>query len=677
IEEILKLTFTNVNLILIDYDSLPEECMRFVEVIQLKPFYSGIPILAITQVANLENFERFIKDECIADIIIRPYNRTVLKQRIRRTIDYYGVENERRAITLLRKSVLLRQQMNSFFEDSLTGIARVVVEQDADLTLKEISYVNDRFLNLHMITLDEALRKGKLSDLMPHMMFPEVDSVEKSVHEAVRENKHFITKAYSILSNDGHTKDIIVTCTIKYRGDDMQIDIVLIETTDIRMDSAHITTESINRYLGDSRGVIAWRYYLDYDIADYYSKSPEGRYIRNVIHSALDHMVLKLGASNKDEVRDKLTGLIERLKEGESEVSCDVNICRETDGVYADVYSRVTFYLGDASYNGTRYAVGIIDDINEEYEDGYMMFRERQYQELMHLNSEIYIEADLSANVIINKECLKPLIPYGVGLDATYDQILPAFVATVEKEDYDKVIGTINRKELVRQFRQGNHYIVLDYMAKTEAIPVWSWYELTVVLGENPVNGNIMAGIKVVKSEEGKEGAPTERDSLTGLYTRIMFERKINRLMEEKEREDEVVFALIDVDNFKVINDSFGHNVGDSILKTISRVLAANLGSTSTISRLGGDEFAAYIPRLEDKDKIDEIFGKINRETVLEFGMGRNEDENIVITTSIGIVASDDNDMNFHKLYSKASLALNKAKEDGKNTYRIYEDMFD
>ncbi|MCR5735302.1 MAG: GGDEF domain-containing phosphodiesterase, partial [Lachnospiraceae bacterium] len=195
IEEILKLTFTNVNLILIDYDSLPEECMRFVEVIQLKPFYSGIPLLAITQMANLENFERFIKDDCIADIIIRPYNRTVLKQRIRRTIDYYGVENERRAITLLRKSVLLRQQMNSFFEDSLTGIARVVVEQDADLTLKEISYVNDRFLNLHMITLDEALRKGKLSDLMPHMMFPEVDSVEKSVHEAVRENKHFITKA--------------------------------------------------------------------------------------------------------------------------------------------------------------------------------------------------------------------------------------------------------------------------------------------------------------------------------------------------------------------------------------------------------------------------------------------------------------------------------------------------
>ncbi|MCR4740858.1 MAG: EAL domain-containing protein [Lachnospiraceae bacterium] len=677
IEETLKLTFTNVNLILIDYDALPEECAVFVEVMQQKPFYSGIPVLALTTRENLESFEKYIKDEGIADIIIRPYNRTVLKQRIRRTIDYYGVESERRAITLLRKSVLLRQQMNSFFEDSLTGIARVVVEKDRDLTIKEISYINDRFLNLHMITLDEALRKGKLSDLMPHMMFPEVDSVEKSVHLAMDNNRQFVTKSYSILSNDGHTKDVVVACSIKYRGSDMQIDIVLIETTDIRADSTHVTTECLNKYLGETRNVNTWRYYIDSDIADFYSATPEGRYIRTVVHSALDHFVVKLQAVNRDEVKQKMTGLIERLKQGETEVSCDLNFTTEKDGVFTENYKRLTYYLGDSALNGTRYAVGILDDMNEKIKDGHMLFRQKQYDKLMHLDSEIYIEADLTENLIINKECLKPLVPYGVGLDATYDKVIPAFVATVEKEDYDKVIGTINRKELVRQYRQGNTYIVIDYMAKTEAVPVWTWYELTAVLGENPLNGNIMLGMKVVKAEEGKEGLMTEKDSLTGLYTRIMFERKINRMIEEKEKEEEYVFALIDVDNFKKINDSFGHNVGDSILKTISRVLAANLGSGSTVSRLGGDEFAVYMPKIENRDEIVKVFDNINKETVLEFGMGKDDAENIVITTSIGIVASDDNDLNFHKLYSKASLALNKAKEAGKNTYSLYEQLFE
>ncbi|MCR5106676.1 MAG: EAL domain-containing protein [Lachnospiraceae bacterium] len=675
-EEYLKKTFANVNVIMVDIDSLREESLEFVNVMLLKPFYNDIPLLAFINRGQMDGFvDDYIRDETITDIIPVPYSRQLLRQRIRRTIDYYSVESERRAISILRRSVLLRQQVNSFFEDSEAGIARIILDRSEGLPVKEVSYINNGFLNLHMITLDEAMKADRLGELMPHVLFSELDSIDKSIRYAVNNNEAGFTKEQTIETNEGYTKSIIVSCSIKYKGDELQLDLVLIENTEATKHKTGEFIDALYSYLGRRNLIGLSRYYFKHDIVDFYEDKGNGHFLKSVVYNAKENFMAVLNASNKDVLRVRLQEIDERLGSGEEVVSEDLLVKEENNGEFKEKYIRHTCYLINEDEIGSC-AIAISEDVTEEYRHGYGRFRASQYTKIMNMNAEIYIEADLTSNSVINKDCIEPLMPYGIGRDASYDDIMVAFKSTVEKEDYDKVIGTVNRKELIRQYRQGNTYICFDYMASTLKDPSWMWYQITIILGENSLNGNIIAGIKLEKTRRTNTEGITEKDSLTDLYSRVMFERKINRIIEDRGNDDKYLVAIIDVDNFKRINDCFGHNIGDSILKTISRVLIADLPENSVIGRLGGDEFAAFIPSLGSREETEAIFKRINDETVLEFGLGPGEDENLIITTSIGVVVSDKNDITFHKLYPKADIALNQAKESGKNTYKFFMDIF-
>ena len=126
--------------------------------------------------------------------------------------------------------------------------------------------------------------------------------------------------------------------------------------------------------------------------------------------------------------------------------------------------------------------------------------------------------------------------------------------------------------------------------------------------------------------------------------------------------------VVLDVDNFKGLNDAYGHPTDDKILRLVSDAIQTSCRKSDIVGRLGGDEFVAYLhgAKLEEaRLTVDRIFSKV-REEAEEFSSG------VAVTLSGGMTVTDpDRDMHFKEVYERADRALYKAKGNGKNQYCV------
>jgi len=163
-------------------------------------------------------------------------------------------------------------------------------------------------------------------------------------------------------------------------------------------------------------------------------------------------------------------------------------------------------------------------------------------------------------------------------------------------------------------------------------------------------------------------------DSLTELPNRLLLSDRLEQSIKLAQRHKEKIALLfIDLDNFKKVNDSLGHSVGDIILKEAANRLRNCVRDTDTVARLGGDEFTIIINEIENSDLISEITTKIIKKLQNKF---QAQGHNLYVTTSIGISIYPDDADSSEELLRNADAAMYKAKEGGRNTYRYYtEDM--
>ena len=138
-----------------------------------------------------------------------------------------------------------------------------------------------------------------------------------------------------------------------------------------------------------------------------------------------------------------------------------------------------------------------------------------------------------------------------------------------------------------------------------------------------------------------------------------------------KKNEDcKAAFAMIDVDDFKKINDELGHTRGDEALCKMSQTLVSSFGDGSFVARMGGDEFSIFIPNIESMDvlreRLDDFF-------VISSERCKVLNEKITISYSMGVSIYPTDGKDFHHLYLHADKALLYAKNMGKNQYRFYQ----
>ncbi len=166
-------------------------------------------------------------------------------------------------------------------------------------------------------------------------------------------------------------------------------------------------------------------------------------------------------------------------------------------------------------------------------------------------------------------------------------------------------------------------------------------------------------------------------DTLTGLPNRTQFLQQLSERTRSTDGEIQSKFAVvtIDLDHFKDINDSMGHNVGDAILRAVGKRLRAALPETAVVARSGEDEFAIMMPLTSDammaRNVGERVLGVIRSEPFKVFN------ENFQIRASIGVSTFPDDAIDPDQVLKNADIALNRAKEEGRDTLKEYSEDFD
>ena len=159
-------------------------------------------------------------------------------------------------------------------------------------------------------------------------------------------------------------------------------------------------------------------------------------------------------------------------------------------------------------------------------------------------------------------------------------------------------------------------------------------------------------------------------DALTGLPNRVLFVDRLKVAMAQAQRhKQKLAVMLLDLDQFKDINDTYGHNVGDQLLRIVGQRLTNLLRKSDTISRMGGDEFFLLFPELTRENDAETIAQKIMDAFQKPFAF---DGHRLRITTSIGIVLYPDNGEQVDILLINADIAMYQAKKKGRNNYQRY-----
>lgn len=201
---------------------------------------------------------------------------------------------------------------------------------------------------------------------------------------------------------------------------------------------------------------------------------------------------------------------------------------------------------------------------------------------------------------------------------------------------------------------------------------VWVLLAASLVRHEDGSPSHFISQIKDItetRRMEERLRRLADRDPVTDLLNRRRFEDELVRQVRRCRRYGEMACLLIlDVDNFKGVNDAFGHRVGDAALQQVALTLGARLRSTDVVARIGGDEFAAVLPNVTAegaRSLADEVRQAIEQ---LDIGVG---DRHVPVTASIGLKTLDEQIADEDDAFVAADRALYDAKSDGRNRVNV------
>jgi diguanylate cyclase (GGDEF)-like protein len=149
-----------------------------------------------------------------------------------------------------------------------------------------------------------------------------------------------------------------------------------------------------------------------------------------------------------------------------------------------------------------------------------------------------------------------------------------------------------------------------------------------------------------------------------------MFSQRLDHAIRQAQRHGQRLAVLfIDLDRFKEINDTLGHDYGDTLLREVARRLSQGLRSSDTVARLGGDEFVVLLEEIADPMLVAGVAQKLNAALAESFVLAGSEYH---VTASIGVSLYPDDSEDAPALLKNADIAMYRAKEPGGNMFRFY-----
>lgn len=246
--------------------------------------------------------------------------------------------------------------------------------------------------------------------------------------------------------------------------------------------------------------------------------------------------------------------------------------------------------------------------------------------------------------------------------------------AKIADKDIEKrYIGEFEK--LIDNIKKGSPRFESELKMKimgSEDKSTWCMIKGKTIVG-NHGKKHVIATISVINTATKKNkinvGLQSVKDSGTDLLNkRTITEYAIKAI--KNDNIDRVTFGIIDLDDFKYINDTYGHMFGDQVLYKMGRILVEAVGNKGTVGRIGGDEMFIVLENMADEQEIRSVLRTIR--TNIEWAY-KNSKENVNLSCSIGCATYPEDADNYEDLFNIADKMLYLAKEKGKNRYIIYE----
>ena len=288
---------------------------------------------------------------------------------------------------------------------------------------------------------------------------------------------------------------------------------------------------------------------------------------------------------------------------------------------------------------------------------------EKERVEVINSLSTIYstiFQADIVTHkyeILTSVPLMNKLVPQEGNFDDVKDIIINNFIETEFRES---LYEFLNIDTLANRLKNVNT-VTTDYKA-----PNGSWIQARFIVKRRDNEGNAIEGLYVARdiSEEKLMKYEAEHDALTGVLNRGGFDQILNSSIKEKR---DFALILIDIDEFKDVNDNYGHAVGDIVLKKISKMLGEQFRSLDYICRIGGDEFAVIMMDVR-KDFGNKIINKIDEINEL---LSSSTNDIPLVSLSVG-TAFMDKGSSSDSLFKDADNALYYVKKHGKKGCHIY-----
>jgi diguanylate cyclase (GGDEF)-like protein/PAS domain S-box-containing protein len=227
---------------------------------------------------------------------------------------------------------------------------------------------------------------------------------------------------------------------------------------------------------------------------------------------------------------------------------------------------------------------------------------------------------------------------------------------------------------LVEQLRRDGRLQseTLLFPAEGDAIPIW----LSISRVEDAANSNdrfiaMVSDISRMRSAERQPEYLSRYDHLTGLPNRQLFCDRLSQVMKKAAQQGNCVAVLfIDIDDFKSINESFGHAVGDQLLRETALRIERNLPSTETLARLGGDEFSIILDSIPDASSSYAVARALQQAFQTPFRLNNSD---VLVTCTIGIALYPDDAIDAQTLLAKADTTAHHVKHQGRNGIHFFD----
>ncbi|NFO04567.1 diguanylate cyclase [Clostridium botulinum] len=288
---------------------------------------------------------------------------------------------------------------------------------------------------------------------------------------------------------------------------------------------------------------------------------------------------------------------------------------------------------------------------------------EESYRVIMEQTDDIIFEWDINKDRITYSDNWNHKFNYRPVIKGKDLETLN-IIYEEDKEKFNEIIEEIRN---TNEYRECEVRLRKNYSGEY----IWCKFRINVILDDKncPIKAiGVITDIDHEKRENEKLLFKAQRDSLTEIYNKITSQDMIEECINNSIEGDKHVLFIIDVDDFKSINDTLGHLIGDSVLKDISIKITEIFNENSIIGRIGGDEFIVFLKNIESENCIY----KKAEQLVKGFGESYTGKVDIYkVSGSIGIARYPENGITFEELFLNADKALYCAKKQGKDTYYI------